>query len=209
MSYLKGINQELADRAVKLTIEQYNRLPKTGKPAKDEWTVLASIVELNCEDVCVVALGTGSKCVGRNSLSKQGDVVHDAHAEVIARRNFLCYIMSEMSKWQNDKRSRIFYKIEGGKFLVKNDVSWVFVTTTVPCGDAAIMPMSNDEAVDRKRKVEDEEKHVETKKLRAESVGEDIHRTGAKCLEQSKVQDSKLGGVEYHVTGQVSCFSAY
>ncbi|KAJ1941589.1 hypothetical protein GGF37_003483, partial [Kickxella alabastrina] len=130
-------------RIAQCVIDQYRALPKRGKPAskggKEEWTVLAGFVtEQACTYRCV-ALGTGLKCLHSRQLSKFGDSVHDSHAEIIARRALLIYLMDQV---QNciDSGDSIYERCLGekGELRVKEDVRLHLYTSQCPCGDATV-----------------------------------------------------------------------
>ena len=75
---------EEAEKAAKAVHEFFaTKLDKKGKPCLDkkEWTVLSAFVvkRANCDNLEVVALGTGTKCLGQNEVSFQGDLVHDRY----------------------------------------------------------------------------------------------------------------------------------
>lgn len=62
-------------RAVALAcIQQYELLPSKGKPQDgQQWTPLAGVVQRNSDSkLKVVALGTGSKCIGKKALNHHG-----------------------------------------------------------------------------------------------------------------------------------------
>ncbi|KAI2579766.1 ADAT1 isoform 5, partial [Pan troglodytes] len=101
-----------ADEIAQLCYEHYGiRLPKKGKPEPNhEWTLLAAVVKIQspADKACdtpdkpvqvtkeVVSMGTGTKCIGQSKMRKNGDILNDSHAEVIARRSFQRYLLHQL-----------------------------------------------------------------------------------------------------------------
>lgn len=201
-----------------ISIEKFKTLPKTGKPLPNEWTVLSTIVKESSRKPVleVVALGTGSKCLGRNSMSPRGDIINDSHAEVICRRAFLRYLYEQLENVMKSK-SEIFCKT-GADIHLQNDVKFHFFTTQVPCGDAAIFPKTEngedmedsvgsclEGEVNNLKTMRNEETNsdndVKVKRIKLEDG--DIYRTGAKCLTSSYIKDPLLSGNQYHTLGAI------
>lgn len=144
-------DEKFADKAVEKCLEEYRSLPKKGKPQKDvEWTLLAGVLVViqtaDTYELRVVSLGTGSKCLGKSKMSKEGNIVNDSHAEVIARRAFIRFLYHELSEVFHGRHSEIITFPSARserKVKVRNNVSFHFYTSYTPCGDASIFPKSS------------------------------------------------------------------
>ncbi|XP_055357924.1 tRNA-specific adenosine deaminase 1-like [Paramacrobiotus metropolitanus] len=157
------------------------------------------------EEIRILSVATGTKCIGEDAMSPRGDVINDSHAEILARRAFLRFVYDELSDAISQKSNLIEYcSTNSVPFQVKPEVAFHLVSSHTPCGDASILPFHEGEpSGKRKRKTPDDteklmpDKHQKT----AETGDADIHRTGAKCVPQSAVCDPCLPGVDYHVRG--------
>ncbi|KAJ2952270.1 hypothetical protein O0L34_g4549 [Tuta absoluta] len=199
------LNCELVDEMVQRCLDLYEKVPKNGKPVDGEWTVLSCVVQLDSSTSSheVVALGTGSKCIGASKMCSSGALLNDSHAEVCARRAFLLYLYDNIKYTSADKPS--IFQRKGNRFCLKENIEFIFYSSQLPCGDASILPKSSDEELvgdllqSNKRPASEDVFESECKKSKLDS---DIYRTGAKCL-PDLVQDPKLPGPDFHVLGQV------
>ncbi|XP_075477526.1 tRNA-specific adenosine deaminase TAD1-like isoform X2 [Primulina tabacum] len=148
------------ERVSEVVLSFYNSLPKKGKPQGREVTVLAAfLLSTATQELQVVALGTGTKCVGHKRRSLNGDVVNDSHAEVIARRSLLRFFYSEIhrltkiysnyeynnrsTELQNDDITNSVFHLNSdvlgrGKFKLKPCWKLHLYVSQLPCGDASL-----------------------------------------------------------------------
>ncbi|XP_017329117.1 tRNA-specific adenosine deaminase 1 isoform X1 [Ictalurus punctatus] len=142
------------DEVARMCYERYTALPRRGKPEEGrEWTQLAAVIQVTRCPVThtvlkeVVALGTGTKCIGHSAMSPKGDILNDSHAEVIARRSCVRYLMEQLCLAIRDGQSSVFcHTDQTGKWRIRPDVSFLFFCSHTPCGDASIIPMRDSQA---------------------------------------------------------------
>ncbi|CAG2214858.1 ADAT1 [Mytilus edulis] len=142
---------EFADRISNLCFQRYKQLPKKGKaqPGK-EWTVLAGIVittKSDYSDPEVIAVGNGTKCLGKSQLSHSGDIINDSHGEVLARRGFILYLYQQLMMVYKGERSHVFTMPDPDTLRchLKENVQFHFFCSHTPCGDASIFPIRNEQ----------------------------------------------------------------
>ncbi|KAL7591918.1 tRNA-specific adenosine deaminase TAD1 [Lactuca sativa] len=133
--------KQWGEKVSQTVFSAYNRLPKKGKPQGREVTVLAAFLTSSpSQELKVVALGTGTKCIGRSRLSVHGDVLNDSHAEIVARRALLRYFYSEIQKSSMQLPDSIFESggFGSGKYKMRSGWQLHLYISQLPCGDASL-----------------------------------------------------------------------
>ncbi|XP_024515229.1 tRNA-specific adenosine deaminase 1 [Selaginella moellendorffii] len=130
----------------KAVLERYKCLPKKGKPQGGEYTVLGAFLVSDCNSsiasLRVIALGTGTKCLGGSQRSLAGDTINDCHAEVIARRTLLKLLYTDIGSFVDegqDSRSKFFKRDDNGRLRMRPEIRLHLYISQSPCGDACIL----------------------------------------------------------------------
>lgn len=143
-----------ADVVARTCLDTYESLPKGGgKPqirsnGKHEWTILAGVVLHVNRHWFPIALATGVKCTPFAQLSPYGDILHDCHAEVLARRSLRAWLLERLIRETTtseeilDDIPRIFSMSpskDGSpvRWRLDESVELHFYISTLPCGEAS------------------------------------------------------------------------
>ncbi|GAA5905208.1 hypothetical protein JCM8208_000315 [Rhodotorula glutinis] len=135
-------------------LDCYAHLAANGKPRRrsnhqPEWTVLAAVclyrqLDHAHYDVRCVSLGTGLKALPHARLPVHGDVLHDSHAEVVARRGFKLWLYGQIERAARGEREGahgeadlLVQQVNGGEWSLKPGWKAGFYVSTLPCGDAS------------------------------------------------------------------------
>lgn len=104
------------------------------RPPQNQYTILASFILSSRDHVYkVISLATGSKCLPTTRLSEQGDALHDSHAEILARRAAIRWILEEIIRLTTHGESRWIQRQSDRKFCLREDVQIHMYISTLPC----------------------------------------------------------------------------
>ncbi|KAG5231337.1 tRNA-specific adenosine deaminase [Salix suchowensis] len=132
--------KQWGEKVSEKVISAYKSLPKKGKPQGCEVTVLASfLLSSPSQELEVVALGTGTKCVGRSLLSNRGDIILHIigdSCEDGCNNGSIEVKINDGSSW--------IFELEhdscGGeeKFKLREGWQLHLYISQLPCGDASV-----------------------------------------------------------------------
>jgi tRNA-specific adenosine deaminase 1 len=123
-----------AEAASTAALRRYASLPKKGKPQGRESTVLAAFLLSSPQDPlgpAVLSLATGTKCLGASRLGPRGDLVHDGHAEAVARRALLRLVYAEIAA--DSPPSWLVASGDSGRWRLRDGHQLHLYITQLPC----------------------------------------------------------------------------
>ncbi|KAL7630726.1 UNVERIFIED_CONTAM: hypothetical protein RMT77_019065 [Armadillidium vulgare] len=148
--------QSLADKIAKCVCEKFLSLT-SGNPTLARRKVLAGFVltdDLNEDEIKVISISTGTKCINGERLSLNGACVNDCHAEIVSRRCLVNFLYSELERiaQQGNCQDTIFEQIPGARgYRVRKNYKFHLYINTAPCGDARIFSPHEEEAIQADR----------------------------------------------------------
>jgi tRNA-specific adenosine deaminase 1 len=129
---------DLSEEIALCCYNQFNLLSSRGKPSSNEWTHLAAFVTVNENNkIDIISIGTGTKCLGGEKEERgiNGCLLHDSHAEIIARRSLIKFFYEEILHENNS----ILIKQEKKKFYLNKSIHLYLFVSYPPCGGAAFL----------------------------------------------------------------------
>jgi hypothetical protein len=125
----------LADIAALEIMKTLKTLRNEPKSESLQEVVAGVLVTVNQKTIHVISIGLGNKFNARGV--KEDTRVRDCHAEVLARRSFKLWLLTEFEALERGDHSK-FFTLEDGKLARKADVAFFLYISSCPCGNACI-----------------------------------------------------------------------
>ncbi|KAJ4001013.1 adenosine deaminase/editase [Lentinula boryana] len=127
--------QESSDSHVALIHALYFNLKVFPQPS--QYTVLAAfyLTSSTRPDCNIISLGTGTKCLPECRLPSQGEAIHDSHAEILARRGAIRWLLEEILRERNQGSQWI--ECHEHMYRFREGIELDMYISTIPCGDAS------------------------------------------------------------------------
>lgn len=111
-------------------------------PPHSQFTVLASfyLTDSSTHSRKIISLATGTKCIPASKLSDRGELVHDSHAEVLARRAAVRWLLEEIERLSRGTHSGWIDppSSDRHRFCLRQGVQLHLYVSTLPC----MLPLS-------------------------------------------------------------------
>jgi tRNA-specific adenosine deaminase 1 len=117
-------------------LELYSSLAFSPPPG--QFTVVASLVLASSLALKSISLATGSKCLPAMRLPNQGDALHDSHAEILARRAAIRWLLEEITRSVAGSSSQWIERQHDGRYALQNGVHMHMYISTPPCMDNSV-----------------------------------------------------------------------
>lgn len=137
-----AMSSSFPDRIAYLSHQFHTHIESSMEHAQPGRKVIAAFVmeDTSVNDMIVVSVGSGTRCITGEKMSLEGFVVNDSHAEVIARRSLMRYFYSQLSSfYQNTNNIETIFTQDESSHLarVKESIKFHLYISTAPCGDGA------------------------------------------------------------------------
>ena len=194
---MNDTNVSFVETIHNLIYDKFDSLKIGGKPQSHEWTVVSSLILQENNSYRVIAITTGTKCVGESSLSQDGFVVNDCHAEVLCRRAFIKFLLNELEQCIHHEKSIFEWNQDTNLYKVKQSIQFHLYISQSPCGIGSVYQQENSkrqamEISNFKQRASKRRKGIE--EIEVDSPDDNLHLSGAKYKENDEYHLSTKPG---------------
>ena len=134
------MEQSVADNVGRMVLAKYDELMKDNAQFRKRKVIAGMVVSKDekMEEMEVVSVATGTKCVSGEYMSVTGTALNDCHAEIVSRRCLMDFFYTQLELMVNGSNSTLLEEAPKGGYRLRPEVRLHLYINTAPCGDARI-----------------------------------------------------------------------